>query len=575
MIDRLTRLQLSIFAIVTVLTVGAISIFYLQVPAAMGIGSYKITADFVAGGGLYENANVTYRGVTVGRVESVGLSDRSVVAHMRLDSGPEIPENVTATVKSVSAIGEQYVDLVPPEEPSRNELRDGSNIDMERTAIGQDIAGLLNEAEDLVTSVGNSRIQDLLRETFKAFNGSGPELARLIQSSRLLVDEANANYGQVTALIDQAGPFLDAQIRSGDDIRSLSEGLARFTAEVANADPQLRTTLQTVPGATEEANELFAGIRPSFPVLAANLANFGRIGVIYSKSLEHALVVFPALMSALLTVGGGQPVDEGGKLDFKIHLQDPPPCSTGFVPASEIRSPADETLRELPKDLYCKVPHNDPSVVRGARNYPCQEFPGKRAPTVALCRDPRGYVPTGNNPWRGPPVPVGTPMDVLEDDTPEDGRNILPPNKFPYIPPQVDPDPGPPLVQLPPGIPPGQGPAPHAPYPLPVPPNEVQPTLPPAWPFFSPPDQVVPPYGRPAPPPPPGAPVPPPPGAPPVVGPPLPAEAPMAAGPQFASYDQNGKFVDPAGGAGVYAAGNDEMLPAENWVDLMLSPKQA
>ena len=40
MLDRLTRLQLSIFAVVTVLTVGAISIFYLHVPAAMGIGSY-------------------------------------------------------------------------------------------------------------------------------------------------------------------------------------------------------------------------------------------------------------------------------------------------------------------------------------------------------------------------------------------------------------------------------------------------------------------------------------------------------------------------------------------------------
>ena len=440
-------------------------------------------------------------------------------------------------------------------------LRNGSNIDEQHTAIGQDVAGLLTEADNLVNSIGDTRIQDLLRETFKAFNGSGPELARMIQSSRLLVDEANANYGQINQLIEQAGPFLDAQIRSGDDIKSLSEGLARFTAELSNADPQFRSTLQTVPGATAEANELFSGIRPSFPVLAANLANFGRIGVIYSKSLEHALVVFPALMAALLTVGGGVPADEGGKLDFKIALNNPPTCNTGFVPPSEMRSPADETLRDLPKDLYCKTPQNDPAVVRGARNYPCQEFPGKRAPTVALCRDPRGYVPIGNNPWRGPPVPVGTPMDVMEDDTPEDGRNILPPNRFPYIPPQVDPDPGAPVVQLPPGVPPGPGPAPHAPFPLPVPPNQVQPTLPPAWPFFSPPDQVVPPYGRPAPPPPPGA--------------PLPAEAPIAAGPSFATYDQNGKFIDPAGGTGVLAAGTDKLAPAENWVDLMLAPRQA
>lgn len=580
MLDRLSKIQLSIFAVVTVLTVGAISIFYLRVPEAIGLNSYQVTANFTAAGGLYQNANVTYRGVTVGQVESVGLSDSGVVAHMRLDSGTPVPDNVTATVKSVSAVGEQYVDLVPPAKASSARLRNGSDIPVDRTAIGQDIAGLLNQADALVSSVGNSRIKDLLRETFKAFNGSGPELARLIQSARLLIDEANANYGQTTRLIDQAGPFLDAQIASGDSIRSLADGLARFTGEVSNADPQLRTLLQTAPGATGVANDMFEGIRPDFPMLAANLANLGRIGVIYNKSIEQALVIFPALLAALNTVAGGVPADEGGKLDFKVDLGDTPPCSVGFVPPTQIRSPADTTLRELPTDMFCKVPQNDPSVVRGARNYPCQEFPGKRAPTIQLCRDPKGYVPVGTNPWRGPPVPLGTPI--------EDGRNILPPNKFPFIPPQVDPDPGPPVVQLPPGAVPGPGPAPHAPFPLPVPPNEPGP-LPAPWPYFAPPDQVVPPYGRTPPGPPAPAPAAPAPAAPapaapapapaPAVptpsGPLLPAEAvPQAAAPAMASYDRNGKFVDPAGGTGIFAPGADKLAPAENWVDLMLSPKQ-
>lgn len=567
MIDRLTRMQLMIFGIVTVLTVGAISTFYLHLPAAVGIGVYHVKADFEAGGGLYQNANVTYRGVTVGRVDSVGLSPDGVVANMRLNSNTAIPDNVIATVKSVSAVGEQYVDLVPPEDPSSNKLRNGSTISQQNTRVGQDIAGLLHEADTLVSSVSNSRLQDLLRESFKAFNGSGPELARLIQSSRLLIDEANANYGETTQLIDQAGPFLEAQMRSGDDIRSLAEGLARFTGEVAGADAQLRTTLKTVPGATSEANTAFSGIRPSFPVLAANLANFGRIGVIYSKSIEQALVIFPALMAALNTVAGGVPTDEGGKLDFKVDLGDAPPCLTGFVPATQIRSPADETLRELPPDLYCKTAHNDPSVVRGARNYPCQEFPGKRAPTVQLCRDPNGYVPIGTNPWRGPPVPYGTPID--------DGRNILPPNKFPMIPPQVDPDPGPPVVQLPPGVEPGPGPAPHAPFPLPVPPNKPGPQ-PPPWPYFAPPDQIVPPYGRTAPP----ADAPPPPAdapAPPPADAPLPAEAPPLASPAgIGSYDPHtGVFADADGGTGVYAPGADNLAPPQTWADLMTDPRQA
>jgi phospholipid/cholesterol/gamma-HCH transport system substrate-binding protein len=567
MLDRLTRLQLTIFAIVTVLCVGAISAFYLHLPAAAGIGAYQITAEFKAGGGLYKNANVTYRGVTIGRVEDVGLDNDGVVATMRLNTDTPVPDNVTATVKSVSAIGEQYIDLVPPDQPSKGLLRDDSHIGVDRTAVGQDIAALLTQADSLVNSIGDTRLQDLLRETFKAFNGSGPELARMLQSSRLLVDEANSNYGQISQLIDQAGPFLDSQIQSGDDIKSLADELARFTSEAAKADPQLRSVLENTPGAAQAADTTFEGIRPSFPVLAANLANAGRIGVIYRKSIEQTLVIVPALFAALLTVGGGLPADEGGKLDFKVDLGDPPPCSTGFIPPPLIRSPGDTTLRDLPTDLYCKTAQNDPSVVRGARNYPCQEFPGKRAPTIQLCRDPRGYVPIGTNPWRGPPVPYGTP--VTND------RNITPPNKFPMIPPGADYDPGPPSVQLPPGVVPGPGPAPNAPFPLPVPPNDNGP--PPPLPFYAPPDQIVPPYART----PPDAPAPPadaPPAPAPADAPPLPAEAtpPQASGPATATYDsKTGVFVDPAGGTGVYADGMDKVNPAETWVDLMLDPRQA
>jgi len=581
MLNRTARIQLAVFAVVTVLTVAAIGIFYLRAPARLGIGAYEVTANFAAGGGLYQNANVAFRGVQAGRVESVNLTADGVAAKLRLNSDIKIPANSTATVKSVSAVGEQYVDFVPPEHPSQSVLGDGSVIPKERTALPQDVADLLHEADQLVSSLNNTRLQDVLRETFKAFNGSGPELARLIQSTRLLIDEANSSWPQTSALIDQAGPFLDAQIRSGDDIRSFSDGLARLTTEVANADPQVRSLLSNAPSAADQASRTFEGIRPSFPVLAANLANLGRIGVIYNRSIEQALVIFPALQAALITIGGQLPADEGGKQDFKISINDPPPCNVGFLSPMDIRTPGDTTLRELPTDLYCKVPQNDPSVVRGARNYPCQEFPGKRAPTVQLCRDPKGYVPIGNNPWRGPPIPTGTPVT--------DPRNILPPNKFPYIPPEADPDPGYPVAPglIPPGIQPGPGPAPHQPWPYIPPPNDNGPPppatawIPPApypdaWP---PPANPQPPFMFPGPynpvaPPPGPAPAPPPPPAPAEL-PPSAVTPPLASGTAYGTYDQHtGVFVDPAGGTGVFAAGASDMRPEENWVDLMLYPRQ-
>jgi phospholipid/cholesterol/gamma-HCH transport system substrate-binding protein len=570
MLDRLTRVQLAIFAVVTVITVGLMAIFYLRLPATFGLGTYRVTADFVAGGGLYRNANVTYRGVAVGRVESVGLNSHGVDAVMRLNSGTPVPSNVTATVKSVSAIGEQYVDLVPPSHPAATKLHNGSRIDRDRTAIGIEVATLLRQSETLVNSVADTRLRELLHETFTAFNGTGPQLARLIESSRLLVDQANANYPQTSQLIDQLGPFLQAQIRSGDDIKSLSNGLARFTSELRQADPQLRELLTVVPPVADQANTAFTGIRPSFPMLAANLANLGRVGVIYHKSIEQLLVVLPALFAAIITAANGEPQDEGAKLDFKINI-DPPPCNVGFVPPPLIRTPADETLRELPSDMYCKTAQNDPSTVRGARNYPCQEFPGKRAPTVALCRDPKGYIPTGTNPWRGPPIPYGTPVT--------NGLNILPPNKFPFIPPGADPDPGTPYPPgaLPPGAVPGPGPAPNQPFPVPPPPNTGGTDGREAWipPAPYPPQPPMIPFPKAVPPPPPPEGLFPPPPFPPPEKPwgPPPGPVPQTNGAAYTTYDQrSGVFSDPAGGTGIFAPGR--VSSAENWVDLMRDPRQ-
>src|SRR5947209_6744844 len=212
MIDKLTKVQLGIFAVLTAVTLTVMAVFYLRLPATFGLGTYGVSADFVAGGGLYKNANITYRGVAVGRVESVGLNPNGVTAKMRLNSGTPIPSNVTATVKSVSAVGEQYIDLVPPSPAATSKLHNGFRIDRQNTRIGQDVAELLKRAETLVNSLGDTRLRELLHETFIAANGSGPELARLIESARLLVDEANADYPQVSELIDQAGPFLRAQI---------------------------------------------------------------------------------------------------------------------------------------------------------------------------------------------------------------------------------------------------------------------------------------------------------------------------------------------------------------------------
>ena len=84
---RLVRIQLTIFAVVTVLALAVMSIVYLQVPRALGWKRTDVALEMPDTGGLYQNANVSYLGSTIGRVDSVTLKPGKVVAELHFDSG--------------------------------------------------------------------------------------------------------------------------------------------------------------------------------------------------------------------------------------------------------------------------------------------------------------------------------------------------------------------------------------------------------------------------------------------------------------------------------------------------------
>lgn len=402
-LTRFVRAQLAIFAVLTVVGLVVMGGTYLQVPAMLGIGRYAVTVQLAATGGLYPTANVSYRGQNIGKVETVRLTTAGVEADLSIDSDYKVPADSSAWVRSVSAIGEQYVDLVPTEQPSDKHLRDGSVIPVQRTHLPQDVGAMLDQADKLLATVADTRLKQVIDEAFLAFNGAGPDLQRFIDSAALLVQQAETDIEPTKKLLDQIGPLLDTQTRSADDIRSWTADLATVTDQLREHDPALRSLLNNSPSAMEAVNKQFQDLRPTLPLLATNLVSLGQVGVTYNASLEQLMVIFPPLIAALRTAIRG-PTKYGLMVDFMTAVHDPPACTTGFLPADQRRSPSELTPVDTPPGLYCKVPQDSNIAVRGIRNTPCMEFPGVRAPTPELCRT--GYVPEGNNPPFGPVQPV-------------------------------------------------------------------------------------------------------------------------------------------------------------------------
>jgi len=408
--------------------------------------------------------------VQIGRVTDVRATRSGAEATLSLASSPKIPADLEARVLSVSAVGEQYVDLLPRTD-SGPYLQDGSVISVMNTGVPQKVGPMLDQVSALLDSIPKNKLSQLLDESFKGLNGSGDDLAALLDSTSVVARDFNGVADRARALIDDSRPLLDGQAASADALRTWARSLAGVTDQLATNDPQIRGILQNGPGALDEATQLLTAVKPTLPVLLANLTTVSRIAVTYHASLEQLLVLLPPYIASVQAVGLPRNNPTGyTQGDFTLTIGDPPACTVGFLPPSSWRSPSDLSDADTPDGLYCKLPQDSPIAVRGARNYPCMGQPGKRAPTVEICESDRSYEPLAMRPHATGPYPFdpnliaqGVPPDdrVTFNDHiygPLDGTPMPPAAPAGAVPPPGG-SPPPAAAEIPPGqpVPPADG----------------------------------------------------------------------------------------------------------------------
>jgi virulence factor Mce-like protein len=473
LLTRFVRIQLTIFATLGVIGMAAMLLVYMQVPTLLGVGRVTVTMELPATGGLYRFSNVTYRGAQVGKVTAVELMPNGVRATLSLDSSVKIPGDLQAQVRSVSAVGEQYVDLRPRTD-SGPYLHNGSVIAVRDTTIPQPVGPMLDRVSALVDSIPQEKLGSLLDESFQAFDGAGYDMGSLFDSSSRLADGFNGIGGRTRTLAEDAVPFLDSQAQSTDAIRTWAPSLAAFTGQVVTNDPQIRAVLQTGPGAEDEVSRLLTQIKPTLPILLANLTTVGQVAMTYNSSLRQLLVLLPPYVANTQSYSPTNAPNGLAVGDFALSINDPPPCTIGFLPPSSWRSPADTSDTDTPDGLYCKLPQDSPIGVRGARNYPCMDHPGKRAPTVEICDSDKPYEPLAMRPHVLGPYPFDP--NLVAQGVPPDDRVSFGDNIFAPV--EGTPPPSPATPQRPQALPPPDSPAPPPAAFDPAPPGPANPAPP-------------------------------------------------------------------------------------------------
>ncbi|TXI48155.1 MAG: MCE family protein [Mycobacterium sp.] len=455
-LSRRIKIQLITVGMLSLVAGLVMVIGYIGLPTMLfGIGRYEVTMQLPATGGLYKTSNVTYRGQEVGRVTDVRMTKSGVEAVLSLNSRVRIPSDLDAQVHSRTAIGEQYVDLIPRSDPGNAVLKNGDVIPTDRTSIPPDINTLLDETNAGLEAIPRDNLKTVIDEGSAAVGGLGPEIARIVKGSTALAIDAKRNLSGLTNLIDQSKPILDTQIDTSDQIAEWAAHIADITNQVQRQDTALRGLLQDGAAAADEGRQLFERLQPTLPILLANLTSVADVAVVYHAGVEQLLVLLPqaiaVLDSALVPNLGNTSAYASVFTTFNLNINLPPPCLTGFLPPTQQRATIFEDYPERPNgEIYCRVPQDSPFNVRGARNLPCPTKPGKRAPTAKMCESDEQYVPLndGYN-WKGDPNATTSGQGIPQPpagSAPSPGPTLAPAQAEPVAPPiavaQYDPTTG-------------------------------------------------------------------------------------------------------------------------------------
>ncbi|MGW0176949.1 MCE family protein [Rhodococcus sp. NPDC003322] len=413
--SRLVRFQLIAFILVAAVGLLYVGAKYVRLDNLLGFGQYTVTADFADSGGIFTNAEVTYRGVPVGRVGDLHLTEDGVRVDLELDAGaPDVPASARAVVANRSAIGEQYVDLQPTSEGAPY-LVDGSTITRPDTSIPVPVEQVLSSVNSLVRSVPLEALNTTVTELGRAFDGRGDDLQVLVDSLNSLSQAGIENLPQTLTLIRDSRTVLDTQSVQSSAIRQFSADLNRISAQLRDSDPDLRRLIDTGTAASTEVGSL---VDTAGPALSSDLHNLALVSAALgprSIALNILLTFLPALAAGASTAAPGDGTLHQGLL---LETNNPPPCTQGYEGTHEI---IDRMKRENPD--FDPTRDDFPLNTQANCTTPLGSVTGVRSANRIVYADPNTPQPWDDKPKVAPDAlnlnPIATQLATLMGITPK------------------------------------------------------------------------------------------------------------------------------------------------------------
>src|SRR3954447_6199199 len=173
------------------LVAGVVFLTVIALLIGLSIAVYQKRFDTVtmveihadrAGLQLARFGDVRIHGVLVGQVRSVSQDGEEAVIEVALepDAADDIPANVDVQIIPTTLFGQKFISFVPPDNPSKESLKDGQVIPSDRVQTTVELSKILSDLFPLLRAVEPADLNATLNALATALGGRGEQLGETL-----------------------------------------------------------------------------------------------------------------------------------------------------------------------------------------------------------------------------------------------------------------------------------------------------------------------------------------------------------------------------------------------------------
>lgn len=356
-----------LIALILVTIAGVYYILFDAVGVHIFDQPYTVKVDFPAivngqpagAGGLYSDAYVTYRGVEIGKVSSLQLHQKDVVAVLAIDHGTKIPTDVKASVRELTAAAEQYLDLVPTgTDPPNHYLTAGATIT--NTSIPISIGTLLDSLNTLVDSLSPADLNTLTSALATGLQNAGGNLRQIIVDGNTLASALQSAIPGTGQLINAGNTVLSTFNATSNDFAQFSTNLDLLSQQLKESNSDLVALLQNGATAGTALDQFLQQNGAATVGMINDLSASTNVAYQRQPAIQALFEVLPLFASDVSeTVSDGQ---VRFQLDFNTSS---PVCA--YIPTLPAPTQFDDTTAALNRNCTTEAPN---LLQRGADKAP-------------------------------------------------------------------------------------------------------------------------------------------------------------------------------------------------------------